>query len=251
MSRVSGMLRSALRGVFHGRLIVRRLPAAVGGARVHLSPESQLKYLLPGRRGFDRDLLAWAERYVSTGDVVWDIGANSGVFTFAAAGRGASVLAVEPDPFLVHGLLRSRAANPGLQTEVLSAAASDARGEARLAIAVGGRASNSLRAFGSDRRYVGRSGLEVIVPTLRLDDLLALSAPNLVKIDVEGAELAVFRGAARLLAETRPRIIFEVGRELWPEISSLLRRAHYRLVDPLDPLRPADETTWNVMALPE
>ena len=103
--------RSALRVAFRGRLLRRRLPAEVGRAVVYLAPESQLKYLRPGAAGLDAQLIGWARRYVQAETVVWDIGANCGVFALAAAGLGASVLAVEPDPFLVTALMRGKAAN--------------------------------------------------------------------------------------------------------------------------------------------
>src|SRR5262249_43621063 len=60
-------------------------------------------------------------------------------------------------------------------------------------------------------------------------------APDVVKIDVEGSELAVLRGARRVLAETRPLLVFEA----WPQsddrraIFGLLSDAGYR-VQPVD-----------------
>jgi FkbM family methyltransferase len=199
----------------------------------------------------DAALLEWAECHVSGADTVWDIGANSGIFTMAAAGRGARVLAVEPDPFLANALMRTRSANPQLHIEVLAGAISDKRGTATLEISSGGRAANALSTYALGRTAFGHSLAQVLVPTLRLDDLLSVSTPSLLKIDVEGAELAVFQGASRLLRQVRPRIIVEVGRELWPQVSALLREARYRLVHPLETTREADEATYNVLALPQ
>src|SRR5258708_33360746 len=96
------LAREFARRIFRGRAIRRRLPGSVGGAVIFVAPDSQLKYLLPGTSGLDRQLIGWAKRYVGRGDIVWDIGANCGVFALAAAGLGAQVLAVEPDPFLAN-----------------------------------------------------------------------------------------------------------------------------------------------------
>lgn len=80
-----------------------------------LSPESALQYWR-----FDLDHLSgcqllfdFAERYVRAGNVVWDIGANCGVFSVAAsglAGREGLVVALEPDRFLSGLLFRSASA---------------------------------------------------------------------------------------------------------------------------------------------
>jgi FkbM family methyltransferase len=207
--------------------------------------------LLPGVGGLDRNLIAWAQNYVGGGDVVWDIGANCGVFALAAAGLGAEVLAVEPDPFLVNALLRARSANPRLRMEVLAAAIDGKSGIATLEFAAGGRASNALAGFAG--RYVpfGRSTGRMLSPTLSLDYLLTISVPTLVKLDVEGAELIALRGASRLLAEIRPTLILEVDSGLWDETTALLEDAGYRLFDPDNPDRAVVAPLFNVLARPQ
>jgi len=244
--RLRGLAHAAMRGV----VLRRRLPASVGGATVFLAPESQLKYLRPGVAGFDAQLIGWAQRFTPPGGTVWDIGANCGVFALAAAGLGAEVLAVEPDPCLSALLLRARAVNPQVKLEVLTAAISDRQGVATLVIASGGRAGNALSPFAGAYVPFGHGEAQVLAPTLRLDDLLAVSTPSLVKIDVEGAEILVLRGAARLLAEVRPVILMEVASEVWDEAKGILGAAGYRLFDPDEPGREVSEPLFNVLARP-
>jgi FkbM family methyltransferase len=246
-ARLRGLVHTAMRGV----VLRRRLPASVGGAVVFLAPESQLKHLRPGPAGLDAALVGWAERYVRPGATVWDIGANCGVFALAAAGLGAQVVAVEPDPCLSALLLRARAANPRVKLEILTAAVADQQGLATLVISSGGRAGNALAPFAGFYKPFGRAEDEVLTPTLRLDDLLAVSTPALVKIDVEGAEILVLRGATRLLAEIRPRLLMEVASEAWEEASAILGAAGYRLFDPDDPGRELSEPLFNVFAIPQ
>ncbi|MCL6608968.1 MAG: FkbM family methyltransferase, partial [Geminicoccaceae bacterium] len=106
---------------------------------------------------------------VGPGRRVWDIGANVGVFAFAAAGRAGAdgrVLAVEPDPWLFALLQHSRAANRGglAPVELLCAAVADRSGLARLQIAARGRAANTLAGFGSSQ--MGGVREELLVPTV-------------------------------------------------------------------------------------
>ena len=55
-------------------------------------------------------------------------------------------------------------------------------------------------------------GLEVItVPAVRLDQVMADQPVDVVKVDVEGHELAALRGAPTLLGVTRPRLVVEAG----------------------------------------
>jgi FkbM family methyltransferase len=245
-SRLRGVAHSAMRGI----VLRRRLPASVGGATVFLAPESQLKHLRPGLAGLDAGLIDWARRFVRRGEAVWDIGANCGVFALAAAGLGAEVLAVEPDPCLSALLLRARAANPRVKLEVLTAAVTDERGVATLVISSGGRAGNALSPFAGAYIPFGHGEAQVLTPTLRLDDLLAVSTPTLVKIDIEGAEILALRGAARLLAEVRPVILMEVASEVWDEAKGILGAAGYRLFDPDEPGREVSEPLFNVLARP-
>ena len=52
---------------------------------------------------------------------------------------------------------------------------------------------------------------EIVVPLKRMDDLVDSDAVDVVKIDVEGAELGVLRGGERMIARCRPSILFESG----------------------------------------
>jgi predicted RNA methylase len=87
----------------------------------------------------DPALMRLAAETVRQGDTVWDIGANLGLFSFAAAvaaGPSGRVLAVEPDTALAGLLRRSAAVNHGhAPVDVLPAAASDQEAVARFHIA--------------------------------------------------------------------------------------------------------------------
>lgn len=248
------LLRRVARRMVRGMVLRRTLPVEFGSVRLLVTPESQLKYLRPGRAGFDEALLSWVAEYIRPDETVWDIGANCGVFTFAAAGRGAHVYAVEPDPLLANLLLRSRAipTNFGLRVEVLAAAAAETDGIAQLSIASGGRASNSLSHIAEPRNDFGERRFDVWVPTIRLDALLdRFSAPSLIKLDVEGAEAVALAGAEKILRTIRPRWLFECGAEEADSIGALFHRHNYTLKDLDAASRPTiSRPAFNTLALP-
>lgn len=216
-----------------GRTFWRRLPRKFGRAPILVSPDARLQHLK--WQAFDPELLRLAHKHVYEDSVVWDIGANIGVFSLAAGSRARSgyVLAVEPDPWLC-GLLHQSAShrrNRALRLQTLCAAIADHPGTASLAIANRGRASNYLEQY-DGRSQTGGVRESRRVPVLTLD-LLAhdFPEPTLIKIDVEGAELAVLQGAHDLLAKARPRIAVEVGHDRHEPVSKLLLAWGYELFD--------------------
>jgi FkbM family methyltransferase len=235
------MIRRLAERLSRGIVIKRRLPASVGGLPVYVSPDAQLKYLKLGNKAFDASLLQLARDQVLQESVVWDVGANVGVFTFAAAGIACAgqVIAIEADPWL-GALLRRTLALPeygSRRVAVLSAALSDKNGVSEFVIAQRGRASNYLVKAGGWTQTGGiRERLHVA--TLTIDTLLdQFPPPTFVKIDVEGAEVMVLRGASKLLRDVKPTLYVEVGGENSDSVTQLLHSFGYLLYDSTRPLR--------------
>lgn len=127
---------------------------------------------------------------VERGDRVLDVGANLGVFAALAAHRGADVVAVEPHPPTAD---RLRENCPDATVHEL--ALGDSVGTVGLAI--------QHDAVGTQRPAVG--GSEVRVDQLPGD---RLPTPDVLKVDVEGAEVAVLDGLSRTLATDPPRVVY-------------------------------------------
>jgi FkbM family methyltransferase len=232
----------------------RRLPSDLGGGKLFVSPGSSLSFW---KRGLSSDLFDFAREFVKPGAVVWDVGANVGLFAFAAssrAGSTGSVVAVEADIWLVDLLRRSadRQNAAGAKVEVLPAAAGIKQGIADFNIARRGRSANFLASsLGSTQSGGVRRTVQVL--TVSLDWLLEnRPAPQVLKIDVEGAELQVLQGAQRLLREIRPVILCEVDEPTRSEVTRLFRDASYLMYDWDN--RAAGEVNvaaWNTLALPK
>lgn len=229
------MIRRLAERLARGRILRRTILVAGQRVPIYISPDAQLKYLKPGARAFDADLLVLAEQHLSADAVVWDVGANVGTFAVAAAAvaQRGQVFAIEADIWLA-GLLRRTAAEPAYdgRIQVVPCAVAATAGVARFVIAARGRASNALEISGG-RSQMGGVREVVLVPTLSLDTLLeSLPPPDFVKIDVEGAELAVLEGAARLLREVRPKVYIEVDESLAKAVFALFASHGYSALDP-------------------
>lgn len=230
------MLRKLLRRVCRGWVFRRTLKADGVSVPLYVAPEAQLKYLKPGIQAEDFELIQMARTHLTERSVVWDIGANVGVFSFASAllASKGTVVAVEADIWLA-GLLYRTCLLPvyeGCDVRIIPAAVAEKRGVMSFLIAEGGRASNALEVAGG-RTQMGDVRMRQFVPTLTLDSLLeSQPAPDFVKIDIEGAEWMALCGADRLLDEVRPLFYIEVGDNTADDVYARFARADYLAVDP-------------------
>lgn len=251
------MIRTLAERLSRGRSFRFRLPRVYGGCRFYVTPEAGLRYWIPSlgiRR--DESLLRNAAERIRPGSVVWDVGANMGLFSFAAAGLAGPtgrVYAIEPDAVMANLLRRSAPLNPqAAPVEVIPCAIAESLGLARFEIAKRSRASNALAGFQLSQGG-GVRELETVV-TLSLDWLAGqIPPPDVLKIDVEGAELAVLRGARQLLQSRRPILLYELTRPNWDEESHLLGELGYTLFDSEQAARerrPLTGPAFNILGIP-
>ena len=158
------------------------------------------------------------QRFVSPGDVVLDIGANWGLITDRLAervGPRGRVVAFEPNPVHAQALRAMAARHPNV--EVHRVALSDAAGSLQLHVPVSPdravlreRAVHAMATVAPPRHRPATEYRTARVEATRLDDVVGDARVAFVKCDVEGHELAVLRGADRLLRRSRPTILMEV-----------------------------------------
>jgi FkbM family methyltransferase len=147
---------------------------------------------------------ALIRRHLRPGMTFIDVGANKGDFTLLAArlsGLSGMVIAIEPEPENHSILQRSIELNHYTNIRVLQVALSDRDGTANLQIGSSSGAHTLSPEFNGLRT--------VAVPTMTLDGVVAeqqLRSVDMIKIDVQGLELAVLRGATETL-RANPRII--------------------------------------------
>jgi FkbM family methyltransferase len=225
--------RALFEQMTHRVVMRRRLPEPFRAARIYVSSEGGLRYLRPSMSHADPDLLRLVNEIVHQGDIIWDVGANVGLFSFAAAvaaGPNGRVLAFEPDALLVGLLRRSALANRvHAPVDILPVAVADEIGVARFHVARRNRSTSHLDGFGTTQ--TGGVRVTELVPTVTLDWLADhFPMPSVLKIDVEGAELKVLRGGARVL-RSQPTVICEVAASNAATVGELLTAHGYMLYD--------------------
>jgi FkbM family methyltransferase len=144
------------------------------------------------------------DRFADPARNALDIGANHGTVTRLLSRRFGRVHAFEPDPVNLAQLKVHAPEN----VSVHAIAISDNHGTAEMRTPIWGGAPS--RGHGSlSKSFDGHDTATTLVPTAPLDSL-KLSNLGLVKIDVEGFELAVLRGAKETLTAEKPPIWIEI-----------------------------------------
>lgn len=222
---------------------------------LELTETIDFSLFLTGR--FQRETLTALVGLLREGDTLLDIGANVGAMALPAAralGPNGKVVCFEPTAFGVRKLRRNLELNPDLRDRV------DIR-QLELVGYPGEKVHGSLHArwpLGrAEGRHAGHHGVEegcAGATTSTLDDFLegaGVSRVDAIKLDVDGHECGVLRGARRTLARFRPRMVVELqpstfdrpAPDRFEDMVDLLREAGYRLRDVVDnkPL-PMDAT---------
>jgi FkbM family methyltransferase len=179
---------------------------------VHLDLADPRSLVVPGEIA---DLVEshFLAELLGPGDTFIDIGANHGSFSIVASalvGVSGRIIAVEPQPRLARLVQRSLAENCRCPFTVLQIACADFTGEA--AFFVPRRSSGSAGLY---KRFSATAATRCLrVPVRPFDDALdwrRLAGRVVMKIDIEGAELAFVRGARRALRHLRPVLVLELN----------------------------------------
>jgi FkbM family methyltransferase len=153
------------------------------------------------------------QQYLRPGMIFYDIGANIGFFSLLAArivGKEGRVVAFEADPEIAARLREHVARNDFRVISVEEKAVWSEPGAVFFART--DPATPPDRGLG--HVVVTAAGDTIQVNAVSLDKYVqTVPAPDFVKCDVEGAEVAVFRGAQSLLTQKRPGILCEMHSE--------------------------------------
>jgi FkbM family methyltransferase len=196
----------------------------LAGVTVKLNPDGHWqKEMIAGE--YDHELFSRLKKFQLEGAVIYDIGAHVGYHSLAFAtyvGEQGHVFSFEPNSANQTRAREMIALNPSLQTRItlLGVALSDHTGSTEFlstddvegGTSSGGFIDDAATLYERDR-YVAKAGFKTNTVALdTIDNLVAtqkILPPNLLKVDVEGAEQLVLTGAQKTLATHRPNIIIE------------------------------------------
>lgn len=256
------MYRWVLRGPsFRGRhrietLLRKRLKPrsdnVPGGIRMMLDPQEWLQIDLMSGRATEPLTAALFEHLLHPGDVLIDVGAHVGWLTLIGAkavGPTGIVIAIEPQPYNCDRILSNAELNGLRNVTVVAGAIGEKPGPVQLSNQSATDKSR-LTLDGPGANDTGLRFLTQLYSLSQLVELFEIPSVKLLKVDVEGFEMPVFRGAAPVLDRIQ-NIAFEHLPEHqgnFQSICSLLGDAGFELLtvngQPLTGSAPPENNIW-------
>jgi len=181
-----------------------------GRGVITLDYRDWLQHQIMEHGSYEPEVYSALTERATTGEVFWDVGANIGTFTIPALAddRVAMIHSFEPEPGANRILREHVRLNAGKSCQIHRLALSSGN-EART-LTYGPEINSGMASLVSQPTPNRKTR---VVPCSTIDTLVyekGLAAPTMMKVDVEGWELEVLRGASRVLREAPPKtIVFE------------------------------------------
>ncbi len=195
-----------------GRTFLRGQQLAIttaSGARLAVDTSNLDLYTNMVLQGFtwDQKVLNTCLRFLRPGSVFFDVGGNAGYFAVEVATQfpKVKVFSFEPQPNLARHIRASAALNDAENIMVVEACLGEEERQGALNLAL-----NAGHASLHDPEGGPRGRLQCDIRTIDQECGRGnLPLPDVIKVDVEGGELDVFRGAEKTLRERAPVLVFE------------------------------------------
>ena len=194
----------------------------------------------------EQDILV---KYSLKNSVIYDIGANAGYYAIIAArevGESGHVYAFEPTPSMANRIHENAEKNAFNNVTVIEAAVSSIDGKINFGIAEDS-ISSSIRGADSEN--------SLLVTSLRLDTFVRSNRPpNLLLVDIEGAELDALESGLELITQYRPVIMVEVhwlGQSFTDFITKHILPLGYKVTTYDGKALPDEVTRYHALLVPE
>lgn len=195
----------------------------VGGVPYRIHPSLHFKiyklFVNVGLKGIFQDcVVKFMVKHVKRGSCVMDIGANRGTYAYSmakAVGKEGVIYSFEPNPIVAIQLKKNL---KKLNVIIENLAVSNTNEDKVFYIHTKGSGPTSSLEFFDVLDKVGElEGTKVKCVALDSYCRSHNLSPNLIKIDVEGHEFNVIKGAESTIRSHRPYIVFEFIEQLWEE----------------------------------
>lgn len=180
-----------------------------------LDPEDVIERRILAKGIWRREIWSWVASHLSPGATMVDVGAHIGDISLRAAravGPTGVVVAIEPHPALAARLRDNVTASGLSNVHVWEVACSDEAGRAYLYAGPSINLGASSLSRQSVLDHEGDGDVRLTVDLMTLDQIVDssnLSRVNVVKVDAQGAELRLLRGATKTIRRFRPAIVVE------------------------------------------
>ncbi len=217
-TRLDGILRKVHNPDKRQHAWIERVIMVDHGLLFKISTASYLEWQLFFYGGYERFVARLFEFFVQPGSVVLDVGANVGIHALRLGqlvGTQGKVYAFEPHPIIFKRLLENRALNGLAMVEPLQLAVSDRNGSCNLQGFTPAMSNQGTSFLLRDDEAAATAAPVYQVSMVCLDDWATshhLTRLDLIKIDVEGFDIAVLAGGQQLITQFKPTIIFEYDR---------------------------------------
>jgi FkbM family methyltransferase len=234
LSHIPGVLR-ARAGIRH--FVTRRLIPAqsewvrvqgglAGGLWIHIDLANERTWWLGTHEPATQEAL---RKLLGPDKVMYDVGAHIGFYSLPAARLGTEVIAFEPDPENV-ARLRAHVDRNGLGKKVLAVeAAAWSSSCPSITFRRGSPRSQGGISWRHHQPVLANGGI-IEVASISLDDFVARGGPipHVIKVDAEGSESEVLKGAANILRNHQPILIAEVHTaDEYAAVTQVLQNAAY------------------------
>lgn len=235
----------------HGLMLANTMDFYIGNGLIKYGEYSELEFIV-------------LSQLINGSGAVVEVGANIGAITLGLARRaaefGQTVYAYEPQPFIFQNLNANLALNALGNVRAYPSACGASSAELYFTAPDYMQENN----FGAVALRIERGALDQTVSCVTLDAHLAQVQVGLIKVDVEGFELEVFKGGEQLIQRCRPILYFENDRvHLSEALIAWVQAQGYRLWWHMPPLFNPNNyndfpenlypfiSSFNMIALPE
>lgn len=215
-----------------------------GDCKIYLDPAFFIEKWILEKGSWEPHVINYINSFLKPGQTCIDVGANAGYHTLLLAkivGQAGKVLAFEPNEVTYQRLLRNLELNP--QLAKVTRCYKNALGDCASTLKVyqAGQPGNAYvsESFKKELWNRGTENDFIECEVLVLDDILRGEPIHFLKIDVEGMELDVIRGARKSIEQHQPVIVYETLTDCFDlekikQTELLLREMGYELCG-LDP----------------